>query len=105
MRKCYEKFYEKVADLKRRLRQLQRMSLLEQRGEGKKLWIQDVVKKAERKGTKGEFREWCLKQGFTGVNKSCIAKAKKVARERGDTTLLRRAIAAENMMRASGAIE
>lgn len=104
MGKCCEKFYERIAELKKRLRELRGMSLLEQKKK-KKLWIQDVVKKAERKGTKGAFREWCLKQGFTGVNKSCIAKAKKVARERGDTTLLRRAIAAENMMRASGAIE
>jgi len=85
----------------RRIRR--RLGLDEEKKEKK--WIQDVVKKAEQKGTKGKFREWCIKQGFSGVNKSCIQKAKKVAKEKGDTTLLRRAIAAENMMKASGAIK
>lgn len=71
----------------------------------KKLWIQDVVKRAERKGTKGKMREWCQKRGYTRVTKACIQDAKREARKTGDTTLLRRAIAAENMMRAAGLIK
>lgn len=61
---------------------------------GKKKWIQD-----------GAFRSWCEERGFSGVNNGCIKKAKQVAKEKGDTTLLRRAIAAENMLKASGVIK
>lgn len=103
LRRCCERFYRRVDELRRKLRLLRGMSLVEK--DKKKKWIQDVVKRAERKGTKGAFREWCLKQGFRGVNKSCIQKAKKVARETGDITLLRRAVAAENMMKASGVLD
>ncbi len=65
-----------------------------------KNWIQKVDKEAEKKGTKGAFHEWCIDNGFKDANHSCIEKAKKVARDKGDTTLLRRAVAAENMLNA-----
>lgn len=93
---------ERVEKVKRYVRVLNKIVEAKKK---KKKWIQKVVKKAEKKGTMGAFKEWCVSQGFTGVNKSCIAFAKKKARETGDTKLLRRAIAAENMMKASGAIE
>jgi len=81
-----------------------RLAMLEA-GKKKKKWIQKVVKRAEEKGTKGAFRDWCIRHGFTKVTKGCIQLAKKKARETGDTTLLRRAIAAENMLRAAGHIK
>lgn len=97
-----KKLVERLKLVKRRIRLLEHK--VEEKKKKKK-WIQSVVKKAEKKGTRGAFREWCLSQGFTGVNKSCIAFAKKKARETGDTKLLRRAVAAENMLKASGVIE
>jgi len=81
-----------------------RLAMLEA-GKKKERWIHKVVKGAEEKGTKGAFRDWCIRQGFTKVTKGCIQLAKKKARETGDTTLLRRAVAAENMLRAAGHIK
>jgi len=40
-------------------------------GMNKKSWIQDAISKP------GSFTSYCKKQGYKGVTKACIAKAKK----------------------------
>lgn len=104
MRGCIFESYKRIRALQEKLEKWKTEQILEAK-KGKKKWIQKMVKSIEKKGTKGAFREWCEKHGFTKVNKSCIEAAKREARKTGDTTLLRRAVAAENMLRASGAIK
>jgi hypothetical protein len=84
---------------------MQKRALRENVGRLRKLvekekWIQKVSQEAEEKGTKGAFRKWCEKRGYTKVTQECIREAKKVARETGNTKLMRRAVAAENMIKA-----
>jgi len=31
----------------------------------------------KRRGTKGSFRAWCVKQGFSGATSACIARGLK----------------------------
>jgi len=59
-------------------------------------WLQEAAERMEEKGTEGAFTAWCKRHGFKGVTQEAINLAKKIAKERGDTTLLRRAIFAEN---------
>ncbi len=82
-------------DLRRRVNRLNEKLHMDEKD-----WIQKVDKESEKKGTKGVFHDWCIDNGFEDANMSCIKKAKKVARDKGDTTLLKRAVAAENMLTA-----
>lgn len=56
-------------------------------------WLQAARERMERKGTVGAFTAWCKRQGFGGVTQACINKAKAS----GNTTLVRRAVFAENV--------
>lgn len=98
------KIAERMSKLQERWREI-KLGLYEKDESGDRYWLSKSAKEMEKKGTKGKFREWCIEHGFRSVNKSCIERAKKVARETGNTTLLRRAIWAENAMRASGALK
>ena len=43
----------------------------------KKKWAQAVKKKMEKKGTKGSFRAYCKKKGYSGVTEACIEEGKR----------------------------
>lgn len=57
-----------------------------------RLWAQEASAAAERKGTKGSFRAYCLRKGYSKVTAACIAEGK-----RSSSPLIRkRAVLAEN---------
>jgi len=64
---------------------------------GGELWLQEAKERMERKGTVGAFTAYCKRKGYKGVTQACINEAKEEARKTGNTTLLRRAIFAENV--------
>lgn len=42
-----------------------------------KKWLQKATKKMEKKGTEGDFTEYCKRSGFAGVSQECINHAAK----------------------------
>ena len=64
---------------------------------GNELWLQEARERMERKGTVGAFTAYCKRKGYKGVTQACINEAKREAKKTGNTTLLRRAIFAENV--------
>lgn len=69
---------------------------------GKKNFIQEANARSRRKGTVGTFGRWCRKHKLDDNGKvtlKCINKAKKS----GNTTLIRRAVFAQNIKAYSGA--
>lgn len=63
---------------------------------GKRKWMQEVRERAERKGTKGVTRRECQRLGYKGTTQACLNELKR----RGGVWK-KRAVAAENMMKAS----
>ena len=69
---------------------------------GKKNFIQEANARSRRKGTVGTFGRWCRRQNLDTdgkVSLRCINKAKRS----GNTTLIRRAVYAQNIKAYAGA--
>ncbi len=62
-----------------------------------KKWLQKARARMERKGTVGAFTAYCKRKGYSGVTQACINEAKREAKKTGNTTLLKRAIFAQNV--------
>lgn len=63
------------------------------RGRKKKNWVQKAIKNP------GAFHAWCLAHGHKKVTKTCIQQAKRIAKKTGNTTLMRRAVLAETLLK------
>ena len=74
-------------------------------GKKNKTFIQEANKKSRKKGTVGTFGRWCKSHGLATadgkVTRRCINKAKKS----GNTTLIRRAVFAQNIGGYAGAVK
>jgi len=71
-------------------------------GKGRRNFIQEANKLSRRKGTMGTFGRWCRRQHLDTdgkVSLRCINKAKKS----GNTTLIHRAVYAQNIKAYAGA--
>ncbi len=60
-------------------------------------WLQKARARMERKGTVGAFTTYCKRKGYSGVTQACINEAKREAKRTGNTTLLKRAVFAQNV--------
>jgi hypothetical protein len=65
---------------------------------GKRKWMQEVRERMERKGTKGAFREYCRRRGYSGVTQACIEEGKRSK----DPTIRKRAVLAETFKKYGG---
>lgn len=60
-------------------------------------WMQEVNKQMEEKGTKGAFREYCIRKGYSGVTQACIEEGKRSS----NPTIRKRAVLAETFKKHS----
>jgi hypothetical protein len=65
---------------------------------GKRKWMQEASRRMEEKGTKGAFREYCRRRGYSGVTQACIEEGKRSK----DPTIRKRAVLAETFKRYGG---